>query len=275
MGDDQEFFSKAKAEFASGIDRSVPHSARIWNYWLGGKDNFPVDRVGGDKYAEIFPGITDIARLTRYFLKRSVGFLAGEARVRQFLDVGTGLPTVDNTHEVAQRVAPASRIVYIDNDPMVLVHAHALLTSTPEGATDYVEADMRDPAAILAGAARTLDLDEPVGLTFMGVLGHIVDDQTAVEIVSRLMAALPSGSFLAIADGATHISSEFAAAQRDYDEGGSVPYKLRDREQVRDLFAGYPLLEPGLVPCLEWRPETTLTADAPQIQPLAGIAHKE
>ncbi|HEX6469891.1 MAG TPA: SAM-dependent methyltransferase [Streptosporangiaceae bacterium] len=258
----------------AGIDSSVPHSARIWNYWLGGKDNFPVDRAAGDQYIQTFPGIVDIARLTRQFLIRAVRFLAGEAGVRQFLDVGTGLPTVDNTHEVAQREAPDARIIYVDNDPLVLAHAHALLTGTAEGVTDYVDADMRDPATILDAAARTLDMTRPIALTYMGVLGHIGDDDEARSVVRRMMDGLPSGSYLAIADGATEITPEFAAAQRTYDEGGSVPYKLRSREQIAEFFQGLELLEPGIVPVPQWRPEVTPITPPPNVQPLGGIARK-
>ncbi|TDD71464.1 SAM-dependent methyltransferase [Actinomadura rubrisoli] len=274
MNDDNEFFSRAEKEHAAGIDTSVPHSARIWNYWLGGKDNFPVDRAAGDHYVQTFPGIVDVARLTRHFLKRSIRYLVVEAGIRQFLDVGTGLPTVDNTHEVAQGLVPEARVVYVDNDPLVLVHAHVLLTSTPEGATDYVEADMHDPAAILAGAARTLDLAQPVGLTFMGVLGHVQDDDAAVAIVARLMDGLAPGSHLVVCDGTEVVSVENAEAQRDYDEGGSVPYKIRTLDQVRRFFTGLDLLEPGVVPCLDWRPEVGLVGAPPPAQPLAGIAAK-
>src|SRR5918911_4580478 len=144
------------------LNTSVPHSARVWNYWLGGKDNFAVDRAVGDQVRQVFPEIVEAARYSRAFLRRAVTFLAGEAGIRQFLDVGTGLPTADNTHEVAQRVAPEARIVYVDNDPIVLAHANALLTSTPEGVTDYLDADMRDPDAILAQAAQTLDFSQPI-----------------------------------------------------------------------------------------------------------------
>jgi len=155
------------------IDYSRPHSARIWNYWLGGKDNYPVDREVGDKFVAIFPGQVDIARHSRAFLGRAVRFLAGEAGVRQFLDIGTGLPTKDNTHQVAQDVAPESRIVYVDNDPLVLAHARALLTSTPQGACDYIDADLRGPGKILTEAARTLDFAQPIALIMLGILGHI------------------------------------------------------------------------------------------------------
>ncbi|TDB90458.1 SAM-dependent methyltransferase [Actinomadura sp. KC216] len=274
MSSDDDFFNIAEQEHAAGIDRSIPHSARIWNYWLGGKDNFPVDRAAGDQYVETFPGIIAIARLTRHFLKRSIRFLAEDVGIRQFLDVGTGLPTVDNTHEVAQRIAPNARVVYVDNDPLVLLHAHVLLTSTPEGSTEYVEADMHDPQAILEGAARTLDLSKPVGLTFMGVLGHVEDDEQAAATVAHLMDGLAPGSHLAIADGANTISAELAEAQRTYDEGGSVPYKIRSGDQIRRLFDGLELLPPGIVPCLDWRPEVTSVEPPPAIQPLAGIARK-
>jgi len=154
----------------SSIDTSVPHSARIWNYWLGGRDNYPVDRAAGDQYREVFPGVVDVARASRGFLTRAVRYLAGEAGIRQFLDVGTGLPTADNTHQVAQRVAPDSRIVYVDNDPLVLAHARALLTSTPEGATAYVDADLRDPDTIARAAAKTLDVAQPIALMLMGIM---------------------------------------------------------------------------------------------------------
>src|ERR687895_604966 len=182
----------------AGIDTSVPHSARIWNYWLGGKDNFPVDRLAGDDYIQTFPGILDVARLTRQFLIRAVNYLAGDAGIRQFLDVGTGLPTVDNTHEVAQRVAPESKIVYVDNDPLVLVHAQALLTSTPGGVTDYIHADLHDPDGILRGAKRTLDFTRPVAITLLGVLWHIMDDDEAYAVIDRLVDEAAPGSYLAI-----------------------------------------------------------------------------
>src|SRR5215475_138344 len=161
----------------AGIDTTVPHSARIWNYWLGGKDNYAVDREAGDQYVKVFPGIVDIARAGRAFLARAVRYLTLEAGIRQFLDVGTGLPTVDNTHELAQRAAPASRIVYVDNDPLVLAHARALLTSTPEGVTDYIDADLRDPDKILDAAAGTLGFFQPIALILSGIMGHVADNE--------------------------------------------------------------------------------------------------
>ncbi|HKB29536.1 MAG TPA: SAM-dependent methyltransferase, partial [Streptosporangiaceae bacterium] len=190
--------SPASGQRPAKIDTTVPHSARVWNYWLGGKDHYPVDRDAGDQYRQIFPQIVDIARADRTFLGRAVRYLAGEAGIRQFLDIGTGLPTLDNTHEVAQRVAPQSRIVYVDNDPLVLVHARALLTSTPEGACNYIEADLREPDKILKAAAATLDLAQPVAITLLGILHFISDHDEAYQIVTRLVDAVPPGSYLAL-----------------------------------------------------------------------------
>src|SRR5580658_670942 len=186
------------ARAALELDTTVSHSARIWNYWLGGKDNYAVDREAGDKVAAMLPSIVAQARADRAFLGRAVRYLAGEAGIRQFLDIGTGLPTADNTHEVAQRVAPDARIVYVDNDPLVLSHARALLTSSREGVCNYIDADLREPDKILAEAAKTLDFTQPVALLLLGVLHHIPDTGQAQEIVRRLVAGLPPGSFLAI-----------------------------------------------------------------------------
>lgn len=236
------------------IDTTVPHSARIWNYWLGGKDHYPVDRVAGDKYREIYPGIVDTARAVRYFMARAVRYLAAEAGVRQFLDVGTGLPAVDNTHEIAQAVAPESRIVYVDNDPLVLAHARALLSSRPEGACDYVDADMRRPAQILEAAARTLDFTQPVALLLMGVLGHVSDYAGARTVVDELLDAFPPGSYLALADSVRAGDAHIAAGE-NYAETGAVPYQLRSPEEIAGFFHGLDLIEPGVVPVQDWRPD--------------------
>ncbi|GII85116.1 hypothetical protein Ssi03_31060 [Sphaerisporangium siamense] len=237
------------------IDTSVPHSARIWNHWLGGRDNYPVDREAGDRFARVFPGIEQLARASRHFLSRAVRHLAGEAGIRQFLDVGTGLPTVDNTHEVAQRVAPESRVVYVDNDPLVLVHAHALLTSTPQGATSFIDADLRDPEAILAAAGRTLDLTRPVALVLMQITGHVHDTGEAHALVRRLMAGLPSGSYLAFNDSADTNAANLEATRR-YNESGAAPYHLRGPAELAGFFDGLEPVEPGVVPIARWRPET-------------------
>jgi S-adenosyl methyltransferase len=192
--------SIARARQAAEIDTSVPHSPRVWNYWLGGKDNYEIDRQVGDQIRASTPQIVDLARASRAFLRRAVQHLAGPARVRQFLDIGTGLPTADNTHEVAQRVAPDARIVYADNDPMVLAHARALLHGTPEGATTYIEGDMLRPESVLAAAASTLDFERPIGLILMNILGHVADLDDARAIVRTLVTALPAGSYLIVSD---------------------------------------------------------------------------
>ncbi|MGW7541125.1 SAM-dependent methyltransferase [Streptomyces sp. NPDC054770] len=237
------------------IDTSVPHSARIWNYWLGGKDNYPVDEAAGDAYTEVFPGIVTIARSSRAFLRRNIGYLVSEAGIRQFLDVGTGLPTAQNTHEVAQGLAPEARIVYVDNDPMVLAHARALLTSTEEGATAYIDADVTDPERILAAAARTLDFGRPTALILSNILGHVADHDQARAIVTTLMDALPSGSYLSVNDGSRGIDPVFEQAQDAYNNSGAVPYNLRSIDEISAFFDGLELVEPGVVSVTEWRPE--------------------
>lgn len=236
------------------IDTTVPQTARIWNYWLGGKDNFAVDRQVGDDINAAFPEIVEIARAFRAFLVRAVRYLAGEVGIRQFLDIGTGLPTSNNTHEVAQSVAPECRIVYVDFDPLVLVHARALLTSTPEGATAYIDADLRDTDAILQEAAHTLDFTQPVGLTLSGILGHIPDYDEARSIVSRLMEALPSGSYSLVSDSA-NTSEGVVEAARIWNESANPTYHVRSPEQIAGFFDGLELVEPGVGPLAQWRPD--------------------
>ncbi|MFE3019475.1 SAM-dependent methyltransferase [Streptomyces sp. NPDC059256] len=238
------------------IDTSVPHSARVWNFWLGGKDHYPADREAGLAYEAALPQARQWAQESRAFLRRTVTYLVAEAGIRQFLDLGSGLPTVNNTHEVAQRIASDARVVYVDHDPQVLLHVGALLTSTPEGATDYVEADMRDTERVLAGAADTLDLSQPVALVCTDVLGHIVDFDEALALIERLLRRLPSGSYLALshcdADGPEH-----RAAQDAYNANGAIPYILRSPQQIARFFEGLELVEPGLVSWPNWRPEAT------------------
>jgi S-adenosyl methyltransferase len=258
------------------IDTTVPHSARVWNYWLGGKDNYPADRELGEAFSEIYPGITDLALGSRYFLGRAIRYLAGVAGIRQFLDVGTGLPTVDNTHEVAQRVAPESRVVYVDSDPLVLLHARALLVGTPEGATDYIDADLNDPDKIITAAARTLDFTKPVALVLMQVLGHVPndgEDERARSIVARLLNALPSGSYLALNDS-TDTNPANVAATRRYNESGTAPYYLRRPEQIVRLFEGVRPVEPGVVPIVQWRPDPN-PFDTPSDQGVLGGVGKK
>jgi len=257
--------------FESRLDTSVAHTARVWNYWLGGKDNFPADREVGELILQFLPNMRTTARADRAFLGRAVGYLAGEAGIGQFLDVGTGLPTADNTHEVAQAVAPASRIVYVDNDPLVLVHARALLTSTPQGATDYLDADLHDPDEILRQAAQTLDFAQPVALTLLGVLNFILDDDQAQAIVDRLLDAVVPGSYLAIAHASNEVNPQEAeAARRFWNENAKPPITFRTARQIARFFDRVELLEPGVVSCSRWRPEPG-DLDAPEVDQFCGV----
>jgi O-methyltransferase involved in polyketide biosynthesis len=254
------------------LNTGVPQTARIWNYWLGGKDHFPVDRQVGDQILQAFPAIVGNARASRAFLVRAVRFLAGEAGIRQFLDIGTGLPTANNTHEVAQAVAPECRIVYVDNDPLVLTYARALLTSSPKGKTAYIDADLREPEKILQEAAGTLDFSQPVAIMLMGILGHIEDDDEAQSILQRLMGAVPSGSYLAMYDS-TDTSEEVVEAARIWNQSAKPPYHLRSPERIARFFDGLELVEPGVVSTLEWRPEPGSGPPA-EIDSLCGIGRK-
>jgi hypothetical protein len=253
------------------IDTSVPHSARIWNYWMGGKDNYPVDQEAGDAYAAIAPQVKVMARASREYLIRAVTHLAGDLGVRQFLDIGTGLPTYDNTHEVAQRIIPDARVVYVDNDPIVLTHASALLYSKSPGVTDYIDADLHDPETILRHAARTLDSGQPVALMLMGILGHIEDYAEAVAIVRHLLASLPAGSYFVHYDG-TDTDTDLMKAQAGYDDTGAVPYILRSPEQLAAFYEGLEVLKPGIVSCPLWRPDSGTTPEPTYIY--GGIGRK-
>jgi hypothetical protein len=259
------------------IDTSVSHSARVWNYWLGGKDCYAVDRAVGDKVAEIYPDIVLLARAARSFLTRAVRYLAGEAGIRQFLDIGTGLPTANNTHEVAQSIAPASRIVYADNDPLVLVHARALLTSSPEGVTDYIDADLRDPEKILREAARTLDFTEPIAITLIAILHHITDYDEARSIVSTLMGAVPPGSHLVISHSTNVIfGAESDEAVGRWNKFGKPPVTLRSPGQIARFFDGLELLEPGVVSTPRWRPNVADTGggDLREVDQFCAVGRK-
>jgi hypothetical protein len=251
------------------LDTTVPQTARIWNFLLGGKDNFAIDRAVGEQILASRPELAESARLSRAYLIRAVTYLAGEAGVRQFLDIGTGLPTANNTHEVAQSVAPSSRVVYVDNDPLVLSHARALLASRPEGVTDYIDADMHDMDLVLREAATTLDFTQPVAVLFMGVLGHVEDDAVAQGMVRRAMAAVPSGSYLAIYDGADITPANVEAA-RIWNESAAQPYYLRSPARLAQFFDGLELVEPGVVPVTRWRPED----DAPEIDQFCAVGRK-
>lgn len=258
------------------IRPQIPHTARVWNYWLGGKDNFAADREVGDRVKEIFPVVIELARADRLFLGRAVRYLAAEAGIRQFLDIGTGLPTQDNTHEVAQQVAPESRIVYVDNDPLVLVHARALLTSAPEGATAYIEADLRDPESILREAAKTLDFSRPVAIMLLGIMHFIGDDDELQHIIDRLMAAVPAGSHVAVANTTTAINGETTAeAVRVWNLDAQPKLKLRSPERIAAFFDGYEVVEPGWVSCSRWRAEPEYDGSLPiEVDQWCGIVRK-
>lgn len=260
------------AQVARRIDTSVPHSARIWNYWLGGRDNYRVDRDAGDKYRQAYPEIVDTALACRAFLARTVSFLAGEAGIRQFIDVGSGLPAQENTHQIAQRAAPECRIAYVDNDPVALLHARTLLTSCPQGSCDYVDADMRDPAAVLAGAARTLDLSRPAALVMIGVLGHVPGYDHARSVVDGLLADLPAGSYLVIGDS-VHSTRAHGDAGRQYARTGAVPYVLRSQAEFEGFFSGLTLVEPGVTHVHQWRPDPDRPARV-HVDSLGGVARK-
>jgi len=253
----------------------VPHSARSWNYCLGGKDYYPVDQEVGDQFSAIFPDIIAVARSSRAFNARSVRYLASEAGIRQFLDIGTGLPSANNTHEVAQAVAPECRIVYVDNDPLVLTHARALLTSTPEGACQYIDADLREPDMILNAATQTLDFSQPVALMLNNILGHIPDDAKAYAIASRLMDALVSGSYLSLNDGTNVIrGKQFEDAIPIWNQASSVPYRLRSIQQITQFFDGPELVEPGGVSGPRWRPEANPFGVSAELDEFGGVGRK-
>jgi trans-aconitate methyltransferase len=241
------------------IDGSVPHSARVWNYLVGGKDWFESDRQAAEQICAALPVLGDVARYGREFLVRAMRYLAGEAGLRQFLDIGTGVPTANNTHEVAQSIAPDSRIVYVDNDPIVLAHARSLLTSTTEGATDYIDADVHDPDTILREAARTLDFSQPVGLMLIGIMNFVVDDDKARAIVARLRDAVVPGSYLTIQHPASEDAGMVECIRR-WNQVGKDPLTHRTKAAVSAYFEGMELIEPGVVTLNEWRPDGTTPA---------------
>jgi S-adenosyl methyltransferase len=247
------------------IDSSVAHPARRYDYWLGGKDNFAADRESGDAIAEKFPAIRTAVVENRRFLRRAVTYLSREAGIRQFLDIGTGLPTASNTHEVVQSIAPDSRIVYVDNDPLVLVHARALLTSDPAGATAYVDADLRATDNILADPTlrAVIDLNRPVALMLLAILHFLPESDDPYAIVRHLTESLPSGSFLVV----SHATSDYLppGLVSDISSGRHGQGRLRTEAEIARFFDGLGLVEPGLVPVAEWR-----AADEPQPRPAAA-----
>ena len=263
----------ALAEKLRGFDTSVPSPARMWNYWVGGKDHFAADREAADKIMAAMPALPAIARSVRHFLIDIVHSLTVDYGIRQFLDIGTGLPTADNTHDVAQRAAPESRIVYADYDPVVLAHARALLTSSPEGETDYIEADLRETDTILSAAARTLDFSKPVAILLLAVLHFIPDEDDPYAIVRKLMDAVPSGSFLVIVHAPSDRSpEEMAEHTRRYNESGAEFMRPRSQEEILRFFTGLELIGPGVAPLSEWLPKGQ--AGPASGEAVAGVGRK-
>ncbi len=258
------------------INTGVAHPARVYDYWLGGKDNFAADRALGDAIMAAVPTIQVMARANRAFLGRAVRYLAGEAGVRQFLDIGTGIPTVGNTHEVAQEVAPDARVVYVDNDPLVLVHARALMASHDAGKTAFIEADLREPQQILAdpALAATLDLAKPAALMLVAVLMYFRDEEDPRGMVSTLVDALPPGSYLAITHPTADFNADAMAGAVAAAEHGGITLVPRSRAETEAFFTGLDLVEPGVVPVLAWRPDNGPPADPHSAYYYAGVARK-
>jgi hypothetical protein len=255
------------------LDTTVANSARLYNFLLGGKDNFAVDRAAAAKLLKLVPEFKASALATRAFLTRAVRTLTEQLGIRQFLDIGTGLPTANNTHEIAQAIAPESRILYVDNDPMVLAHARALLTSTPQGRADYLLADLRDVQAILDAAGRTLRWDEPVGVVLVSVLSYLTDDDEAYGLIRQLVGALPAGSHLVISHPTFEVNPVgFATAIDIWNTRGCTPICARDPHAIADFFDGLELLDPGVVPCSQWRPDPD-TDQSPDLD-YCGVARK-
>ncbi|MGI5292647.1 SAM-dependent methyltransferase [Nonomuraea polychroma] len=261
--------------FPPGIDPDRPHQARVQNYLLGGKDNYPADRAFAEQLRNANPGIDDIARHARAFLGRAVRHLTHDVGVRQFLDIGAGLPTVDNTHEIAQRADPTCRIVYVDNDPHVMAHARALLTSHPRGVCAHHKADVRNPDSIVDAAAETLDLTRPTALLLLGVMGNIIDNDEAYALVTRLLDALPSGSYLVLEDGTSTVNPAAAAhVEQLLGNNGTCTYRLRTAAEIGRFFDGLELLEPGVIPVSQWRLEADVFGVPDSVDAFGGVACK-
>ena len=258
------------------FDISVAHPARVYDYWLGGKDHFEPDRIAAEEVIAARPTIIRDIRANRAFLGRVVRFLAGAAGVRQFLDIGTGIPSAGNTHEVAQAVAPESRIVYVDNDPIVLAHARALLTSTPEGACAYLDADLKDTGKILEAAARTLDFAKPVAVLFIGVLHLVSEEEDPYGILSAMVGATVPGSYVALTQPAKDINADqVAEGARRYNEHVKVPQTRRTHAETLRFFDGMQVVPPGLVQCHRWRPAPGAAGLEENVSAWGGVARKE
>ncbi|WP_327258695.1 MULTISPECIES: SAM-dependent methyltransferase [unclassified Streptomyces] len=265
--------TEATAPLDDRIRSGIAHNARVWNHWLGGTDNYPVDRAVGDRVTAMYPSIGEVARADRAFLGRAVRYLAGDAGIGQFLDIGSGLPTADNTHEVAQHTAPDSRVVYVDNDPIVLTHARALLTSSPEGATRYIDADARHPEQILRAVEPTLDPTKPVAVMLLGILNFVLDTDEAQAIIRTLMDAMPSGSHLVLTHPTLELGGEGnEAAMRFWNENATPPITARSRAEFAAFLTGLDLVDPGIVSCARWRTDPGTTA--PVVAQFGAVARK-
>jgi len=257
------------------VDATVPNVARVWNYLVGGRDNFEADRAAARQLIAVAPVMAEIAPASRAFLGRVIRFLAADAGIRQFLDVGTGIPTAGNTHEIAQAIAPESRIVYVDNDPVVLAHARALLRSSPEGVTSYIDADAREPGKIIANARQTLDFERPVGLVLMDILNFIDGAGEVGAILGTLLDAVPAGSYLAVSQAASDLEETLVEAQQRWNElAASTPIWLRDRSTVTAWFDGLELIEPGIVEVDTWHPADG-DARAARVMPVYGAVARK
>jgi len=273
-GDRSDDTNGGASRIASYFDTSKAHMARVYDYWLGGKDHFAADRVAGDAVIQAYPAVITTVRANRALLARMVRYLAGAGGIGQFLDIGTGIPSANNTHEVAQSVNPNARVVYVDNDPIVLVHARALLTSGPAGATSYLDADLRDPGPILDQAADTLDFSRPVAVMLMGVMHLISDSDDPAGIVASLLRAVPPGGYLALSHPAADIDADaMADAQQRQNQMQAEQVTFRRRDEVARFFNGLEMVEPGLVRAPEWRPDTLAEAQT-QAALWAGLGQK-
>jgi hypothetical protein len=258
-----------------GTDASVPNSARVWRHWLGGKEGLEADRRAGDQYHQTYPEIESIVRESRAFLARTVRFLVDEAQIRQILDIGAGFPATENTHQIAQEIAPETRVVYADNDAVVMAYAHALLRGASADSVGYVLEDLREPEKVILGAAATLDFTQPVAILLLRVLGHVTDDGQALSIVGQLLKFASPGSYLVICDGTSVINKEASeAAQRNYNHSGAIPYKLRSPDELARFFEGLDLVSPGLVSCPLWRPDSTASDISTQLDAFGAVGRK-
>jgi hypothetical protein len=256
------------------FDTTVAHQARVYDYWLGGKDNYAADREAAEQAIRDFPAIVTGVKEQRAFLARAVRYLTGPAGIRQFLDIGTGLPSANNTHEVAQAIAPQSRVVYVDNDPLVLTYARALLASGPQGTTAYLDADLRDTDSILEQAADTLDFTQPIGILLIGVLQLIADADAPEAIIGRLLDAVPPGSWLAIAHPASDVVPELVTMARHLNQRSATPTTLRTRAGISRFFDGLELLAPGVVQLHRWEPGIAAPDAGQQVPAYCGLGRK-